>query len=151
MKGFVYYLFNVVSLSRFAYPVINFFFTCTVWLVVAVTVNRFIFIAFPLKSKDLCSRARTKWAIIGVVCLAIAVNIPHFFNYHPLKLPDGRGYVLAKTKYGASDRSKAFHFWCHCIMLSILPWFSIAIMNFMIVRKVKAQTSKFTSVRGKLE
>lgn len=134
--------------SWVAYPMMNYFFNAGVWLVVGVTTNRYILTYYPLKGKVLCSKVRTRLGIASILILAACVNVPHFWNYHPLEVGVGE-YRLTKTEYGDSFHARMFHFWVHCIILSIVPWFVLALLNFLIIQKLKKQTIKFTSIRSR--
>lgn len=60
------------------YPVSNVFSCSSVWIIVLLTVERYISVRFPLKAKELCTRRLARRTIVVVVVLALAINIPRF-------------------------------------------------------------------------
>ena len=60
------------------YPVSNVFSCSSVWIIVLLTVERYISVRFPLKAKELCTRRLARRTIVVVVVWALAINIPRF-------------------------------------------------------------------------
>lgn len=58
--------------------------TCAIWLVVAVTCDRFVAVCWPLRRRTLNSSTRAKYLITAVVLFSIMFNIPRFFHYTEL-------------------------------------------------------------------
>jgi len=135
--------------SWFAFPIFYFFVVASIWMVVAVTLNRYIMIQFPTRVRKIYSGWRT-YASVGVfLAFSLIVNIPHFFNYH---VPFKNGtYNLELTEYGNTDGSKNYEFWVHCIFLVLAPWFSIVTLNALIIYKLSQQMKKFREMQGQKE
>ena len=128
--------------SWFGFPSFFFFIVASIWLLVLVTFNRYIMIAFPTKANIYYTKFRTYGSIAAVFILSFLINIPHFFTYHPAKQRNG-SYKLELTTYGQSDGSKKYELWVHCIVLVLVPWFTIAVLNALIILKLKRQMQKF--------
>ena len=125
----------------FGFPLFFIFLVASIWLVVVVTLNRFIMIAFPMKVRMLYTAQRTYYSILGVIGFSSLVNIPHFFNYEPEKLTNEK-WKVAITKFGSSEGSKNYEFWVHCIFIVLAPWITIAALNGTIVYKLSNQSKK---------
>ncbi|GFR73061.1 FMRFamide receptor-like, partial [Elysia marginata] len=50
----------------------------SVWLIIAVTVERYIVVCFPFKASAMCNTNRAKKVIAFLTCLMLAINF-HFF------------------------------------------------------------------------
>lgn len=125
----------------FLFPMFFFSLVASIWMVISVTVNRFVMITFPTKVNVLYSRSRTKLGILAIITFAFCVNLPHFFTYE-VDEKDGK-YQLNFTEYGHSEASINYEFWAHCIVLVLSPWLTIAVLNGAIVYKLYQQTKKF--------
>ena len=55
--------------------------TASIYLTVVVTVERYVAVCWPLKARFICTRTRTKVAILLVCIFSIAYNIPRFMEY----------------------------------------------------------------------
>lgn len=61
----------------------NVFLTCTCWLTVAVTVERFLSLRFMMHPKVVCSLKRAKRAILGIFFASFLFHFSKFFEYVP--------------------------------------------------------------------
>ena len=52
------------------------------WVIVLVTLERFVAVLFPFKSKQLFTRRRTYISFVVVCCSLITLNLHHFWTYH---------------------------------------------------------------------
>jgi neuropeptide Y receptor type 1 len=131
----------------FGFPVFFFFVVASIWMVVGVTVNRYLMIQFPTKVRKIYSGWRT-YASMGLFLgFAFVINIPHFFNFH---VPFKNGtYNLELTEYGNTKGSEVYEFWVHCIFLVLAPWLSIAVLNGLIIYKLNQQAKKFSEMKDR--
>ena len=133
--------------SWFFFPMFFFSLVCSIWMVVGVTANRYVMIAFPTKVQKFYSNTRSKLGILGIFIFAFLANLPHFFTFHVIGKDDG--YLSVPTEYGASQDSINYEFWAHCIVLVLGPWAIIAILNFLIIFRIRKQMKKFATEKGK--
>lgn len=136
-----------VFFSWFGYPMYHTFLIAGIWLVVSVTLNRCVLITFPTRGRSIFNKTRTYNGISLVFFISIAINIPHFFNYRPVETDSG--YRLEQTSYGKSGAALDYHFWCHCIALTLIPWFSILALNMLIVKKLRDRQEKLASLTSR--
>ena len=62
--------------AGFVYPVAMIAQTCSAYLTMAVTIERYIAVCWPLKARFLCTIGRAKMAVGAVVSFAVIYNIP---------------------------------------------------------------------------
>ena len=147
------YYFGVLW-SWFLFPMFFFSLVASIWMVVGITINRFIMIAFPAKAQVVYSQTRTKLGIFAVLLFAFLVNLPHFFTFKVMKddnstvSEDSVAYRIVPTEFGASENSINYEFWAHCIVLVLTPWFIIMTLNMSIICKLKQQIRKFSNGKG---
>ena len=74
----------VGKLAHASAPYRNVFVTASSWLVVALTIDRFILIKIPTKSSVLSTCKRTYIVIVVISVLSVAVNIPYIYDMNEL-------------------------------------------------------------------
>ena len=128
--------------SYFGFPMFFFFIVTSIWLVVGVTVTRFIMVTFPLKAKQWCTNTRTYIGIGATLLCCFIINIPHFLNYRPMKteINGTVSYSLGLTEYAQSGSAQRYEFWVHCMFLVLAPWLSVAVLNSLIIRAILKRT-----------
>lgn len=140
------YLKSTTSFCYFhAYVGFPFFFlsiVASIWLLVCVTINRYLMVNFPIKAKTLCSTTRAYLAIGITLGCCFIVNMPHFFNYNPQAKETNKTECITLSEYGKSSGSINYEFWVHCIFLVLAPWASIAFCNAGIVYGLQQQAKK---------
>ncbi|CAH1775561.1 unnamed protein product [Owenia fusiformis] len=66
--------------SSHAAPVINMAQMCSSWLVVLLTIDRFIAICHPFKALTYCTIKRVRVGILSIIVISIVYNIPEFWG-----------------------------------------------------------------------
>ena len=118
------------------------------WIIVVVTVHRFIAIIFPHKAAIHCTYKKAKLHLI-VVTLAVCVyEFPSFFNRKVVKFVayDNKTYFIPVH----SDHS--YNYWfellykttSYYLFMYIIPWVLLAVMTVFLVRAVR-QAGRFRS------
>jgi hypothetical protein len=112
----------------------------SVWLIIAVTVERWIAVQMPLKTSIICTPRRTKLSIIGVLTAIASVN-SHFL--WSMELQSTNGTETYKKKECAPSPQYAHLInnvwpWVDAIIYSFAPFVIISAVNFMIVTTVCA-------------
>ena len=140
-----------VFYSYIGFPFLYFFIVSSIWLLVGVTVSRYVIVKVPLKAKALCSPLRTVGSIGIILIMSFIVNIPHFFNYSPGSV-NGTSTII-ETAFAKTGGSAQYEFWIHCMFLVLVPWFGILALNGCIIwsMKQRAEISSniFAGAEGK--
>ena len=155
----------VGKLAHASAPYRNVFITASSWLVVALTIDRFILIKIPTKSSVLSTCKRAYIVIVVISILSVAVNIPYIYDMNELppvinsctgyfKFPSitrednstytplryQRSYQLAKVVF-----SSIIDYILPVIVTSILN--TVAINSLREKRKVGSESSRVTKRR----
>ena len=107
---------------------------------------RYFLLKFPIKIHILYSVRRTYSGLVVMATLAIFPVVPFWFYYKPIQTESG--YNLGKTEFGAGNGGLVNEFWIHCILLVAVPFFTIAVLNAMIIYQVMKSNSKMKAHRG---
>lgn len=130
------------------YPLLGVFTVASIWMIVGVTVNRWVLITFPLRSRVIYTTNNTLIGLAIITFFALLVNIPHWFRYRVVAGVNQTG-LIKFTKYGLSDAYKQYEFWCHCMVLVLVPWLMIAVLNILMVKKLRNRMKQVSFVTSK--
>jgi len=119
----------------------------SVWMVVIMTVERFIAVTFPLKAAYFCTIKKAKYATLATLVVTFAVNA-HFLVTHT--------FIYRNNEHGCQSKSETFdefmHFmwpWIDASKYSFIPVITIFIFNILIIYNlVQASDSRSKLISG---
>ncbi|XP_076435106.1 G-protein coupled receptor daf-37-like [Babylonia areolata] len=114
------------------YVMTNVFLTCTSWLTVAVTVERFLSLRFMMHPRIVCSIKRAKRAIIGIFFASFLFHFSKFFEYVPntdLKQPR----PLLPTELSLNKTYDTAMHIANITLAALLPIGALVIFNSFLV------------------
>ena len=107
------------------------------WLIVALTIDRFITVTFPFKAKSICTPIKAKKIVSGVVIFFVlfdGINWLGLFS-HEILTPDTQMYI------GRTDGMTAYinYIWhlLDAIMMNLIPSPIIITLNSIIILKLR--------------
>ena len=109
------------------------------------------YITFFLTSYRIFATSRKpSWVFFLITFLCFLINIPHFKTYYAIPSSDRAedDDAFAFTDFGAGEGSRNYEFWVHCIVLILVPWFTIFVLNVLIIGKVGTVNRRMTSVKS---
>ena len=128
-----------------------------VWIIMAVTVERFIVVCYPFKANQMCNVPRAKKVILGLVLLMFGINLHFLWTVESVEeVIDGRNVVYCRAVEPYSTLVNEAWPWVDACIYSFLPFVFIIILNIMIIKQVvKAHRTRermqSVSERQKLE
>jgi hypothetical protein len=84
--------------------------SCSCWIIVAMTVDRFIAVQWPLKAKELCTKKRAKWSVVGMCTFCLAFNFHFIFTQAYVCNPISKKCKCTQYAYGLA------------FLISIIQW-----------------------------
>lgn len=109
----------------------------SVWLIIAVTVERYIAVCYPFQASSMCTVVRAKWVIVILMLLLFSIN-SHFFWTVEITYINSSNKVGAKCDGGESYQLLVNEIWpwVDTILYSFLPFLIIIFLNSLIIRQV---------------
>ena len=114
------------------------------WLIVAVTVERFIVVWFPLKATSLCSAKRAKYTTFGIALAFFLLNMHLLWTGELITNP--------RTGRATCAMSQSHHFlyrdvlpWVHLTLYSFLPFVLLLAFNILIILSLVKHRQLITS------
>jgi hypothetical protein len=152
VKGlYFYWVFKLYPyVYPFAYPLAIMFQVATVWINLAMSIDRFTAIHCPLKSLKFCTIRNANKIISLVFVLSFLYSLPRFLEYHTnvhtLEFTD---YINNRTLATTATtqiitaettpigRSLPFinivYFWMYLLFHSVLPLLILTLLNFALI------------------
>lgn len=107
--------------------------TYSVWLIVAVTVERFVAVCYPLRAPSLCNRRRACHVMLGLLVTLFCINL-HFIWTAQITIEQEKQYCDGGSNY--VTLVTVVWPWVDACLYSILPSSVILILNIIIIRNV---------------
>lgn len=109
----------------------------SVWLIIAVTIERFIAVCFPLRAPRMCNTQRARIVIVLVIFYMCLVN-GHIIWTVELQYIYHNGSYVSKCEASADHKLlvKEIWPWVDAAIYSFVPFVIITILNILIIRQV---------------
>lgn len=128
----------------------NIFFNASVWLVVALTIERVLFVTHPLTFHPSKKIARICCVLVYIICAFI--NTPRFFCYGLIEYkghfyPNGTPFRESVLFYRIS--------WAHALIITFIPILILLVANFILIyamqkavkERVELHSNRDTEIR----
>ena len=118
-------------INMFGYTVSDY----SVWLIIAVTVERYIAVCHAFKAPAMCNRQRAAKVIIGIGVIILALNF-HFIFTTEIRFSSADDMVGQCNPGKGYTRFINFWHWVDAFIYSFLPFVILCCLNGLIIRKV---------------
>ena len=105
----------------------------SVWLIVAVTTERYVAVRFPLRANWMCSLKITRIVIFVPIVIIGSINL-HFF--WTVELTTIQNNTICAAVFEYEDIVNNAWPWVDAIIYSIIPIFIILTLNILIIKRV---------------
>ncbi|XP_034483753.1 FMRFamide receptor-like [Drosophila innubila] len=127
--------------------------TASIYVILMVTVERYVAVCHPLKAREFCTYRRAKISFIVCVCFAIVCGIPRFWEFHTVmsQLPNTTTVLhCARPTLLRVDPTylKVYKHWYYLIVNYLIPFLTLAILNCLIYRRVRRANRVRKSMSG---
>ncbi|KAK6739098.1 hypothetical protein RB195_020898 [Necator americanus] len=142
---------------RFAFALSHISQTGSVYITVAVTIERYLAVCHPRRSKQMCNSGGAAWTILGVTTFAVLFNATKFFELevtiNPV-CPDGKNwqsYILLPSVMAANPLyQQVYALWLTNIVMVFLPFLTLLVLNAYIAYTIRKSLEKFDNHQQKL-
>ncbi|KAH9499279.1 hypothetical protein Btru_003600 [Bulinus truncatus] len=115
--------------------------TATVWLTVSFTVERYIAVCHPLRAASMCTIARARLVVMGILAVSVVYNMPRWFEYTITEHPDTNNTtcLMANATDLANDSiyHKIYFGWLYFLVMCSIPICSLTILNAFLIVAVR--------------
>ena len=119
------------------FPVVNLLTAASVWITVGVTIDRFIFVKFPLLARSYSSGSRVKTRIVTIYIFGVFFTLPRFFCYQLVN--EYGSYHMEFTTFRDSPYYRVYDIVC-IIIYHFIPLVIFVVINtYLIIAVYKAR------------
>ncbi|CAH1797538.1 unnamed protein product [Owenia fusiformis] len=118
-------------------PIANMSACASVWITLAVSVERYIYVGYIRSAKTLCTVKNARFGIIAIVLGAICLNTPYFFPYRV----DTSDNTVELTEFGQSQNYQAYS-WIRISLAKFLPLGAMILTNCLLIYELHQATKR---------
>jgi len=123
------------------------------YLTLAVTIERYLAVCWPLKARHLCSQGRSKLAVAVFLGISIIYNIPRWLEITWTPAETGVGAYASPTQLRENkDYIDIYVNWMYLVFMYIIPFSCLAILNlltFLEIRRASQRRARLSSQEQK--
>ena len=109
----------------------------SVWLIIAVTVERYIVVCFPLRASSMINTSRAKKVIGFLVLLMFSINLHFLWTVEIVQRPvDGKNVSNCEAAPHHEHLVNEVWPWVDACIYSFMPFIVILVLNILIVMEV---------------
>lgn len=130
----------------------------SVWLIIAVTIERWIAVQMPLKTSIICTPRRTKLSIICLLFSIASINCHFLWSMELQEVKNNNTKHIYECKASPDYHVLTYNVWpwVDAIIYSFLPFVIISVVNIMIIKTVctarrKRETLLITTKQNMME
>ena len=124
-----------------------------VLMLLAMTIDRFIVVRFPLKAQVLCTPKSAVKAVAGIGLFSFALNLHVFFIRRMIESGDPKDPLTCwYTDPDVEFFATKVYTWIDASVYSFIPFLSLAVLNVLIIRQLRTSrrfSKQFTQRLGR--
>ena len=128
------------KLLVYVYPVVVSSQTLSVWITLALTIDRFLSVCKPQLSNKLCTKRRSVYVVYILFFLSLIYSLPLYFerNYEIVSLSNNKVILFSSlTNFGRSQTYfRIYHLYIYTIFICMIPFITIGILNSFLIHSV---------------
>ena len=138
----LWYAMNYPYINSYAYYIALTAQTCSIYTIVAFTIERYIAVCRPLSVADLCTVKKSRTNVLLVILFAAIYNLPRLFEHKVEYIFDKSINIsipyIALTKFGRSAAYQQVYFiYLHLSVMFLIPSGILVVLNPLMIRAVK--------------
>ena len=135
------------NIMPYVYPLALTAQTCTIWITVSFTVERYIAVTHPISATRLCTVKRARVITVIVACLSILYNLTRWFEYRTAAvIPSANAtsdfipeapYQIRSTALLNSEYESVYFTGLYLTVMCIIPVVLLSVLNYLLIHAVQ--------------
>jgi hypothetical protein len=122
----------------------------SVWIIVALSIERCIAISWPLKAKSMCTRSRARKVISLIYILAFVVSIPSFLKFTCGYVSDKESnttiFALTRSEIISTQPGSFIFHTTLLLFMNVIPLALLIIFNSLLIWRLRQMTRARTTL-----
>lgn len=119
--------------TQLTYPMTCVLQSGSVWTLVAITVDRFIAIKWPLRARDILTSQRSQYVLMIIAFWALVYNLPTFFEIGP----DDKGFITPTPLRNNENYVLVYKGYCYLFLMFLIPAILMIVLNGFVTQAVR--------------
>ena len=142
---------DYVVMQPYVFPLLKTCQTLTIWMMVLVTVDRFMHVCHPLQTPEILRRRGT--AVVIVYIAAIIYNLPRFFDSCIMRWVDVCANTTTTRMVYSTTFNKVLYFdiykyLMYIIFLYVLPLATLLVLNIKLIQAIRISKRRVQSAHS---
>ena len=132
----------IPAATPWLFPMANIAHTGSTYVTVAVTVERYVAVCHPLRSRSVCTYGRARLYLLIISALVVLYNVPRFLEAEVRQLPTQDGEPAGYTACASAMRQHSLYIAVYVVGLYLLvmyclPFGTLLVLNTRIYQHVR--------------
>ena len=136
---------NYKILLIYVYPIVGLTQALSVWITLAFTIDRYLYVCHPFYGRKHCNRRRAYITLLFLYLLAAVYSIPQFLE-RTYAIEDIFGRKTVFQTYTRLGRNNIFiyiyHLFIYCTIVTFIPYTTIVVLNGFLIFAIIKQNKK---------
>ena len=128
------------KLLGYVYPVVGATQALSVWITLAFTIDRYLYVCKPYLGIKVCTRKRSCYIICALYLLSIIYSIPQFFEFkYDVHNITSKNILIipSLTEIGRSQIFfRIYHIFIYTLFICLIPFGTISILNSFLINDI---------------
>ena len=139
----------ILMIYPFSNPILTTFQLFAIYLTCAVTVDRWIYLKWPLKADSICTIKSTLRVILVLFVFCVVYNLPKWFEVET-SVNNSSNYQAKLTKLSMNvNYQMIYQRYCYIIFVYGIPFFVLLIVNIGIIKELIVTKRRKNNLLGK--
>lgn len=126
-------------LLTYVHPIVSATQALSVWITLAFTIDRYLYVCKPFYGVKHCTRQRASLIIVLLYILAALYSIPQFLE-RTYVIESFNGYEIVFLSYTELGRNfyfiSIYHLFIYCVFVTLIPFFIIIFLNVFLIYEI---------------
>ena len=132
----------IPAATPWLFPLANIAHTGSTYVTVAVTVERYVAVCHPLRSRSVCTYGRARLYMVVISALVMLYNVPRFLEAELRPLPERDNATAGYAVCASALRDHPLYIavyvvWLYLLVMYCLPFGTLLVLNTLIYRHVR--------------
>ena len=139
------YEYNIMQ--PIVFPSLKVFQTICIWMMVLVTIDRYIYVCKPLRAQVLFNSRTRRWFAVAVFIIGVLYNLPWFLDSCIMQFYDPCvnhtiARMITRPMFNSGWYYDVYRHGCFLVLIYFVPLSILTVLNCLLIRAIKHSTRR---------